>query len=129
MKCGESDIDRILGFLTDTTEDMPEITDRRLRHDLERLTQLDRRLHTAICCEVLKFLLSRTSAYIFNRLILASIGLSYYGVESRKAIEEGGDIRQIAYMKLIGLITIIPWADEFERYGKQPNKPLLPVHA
>lgn len=116
LKCGEDDIGRILGFLTDDSEEYSEITDDRLLRDLKRLTQLDHRLHAAICREVLKFLLSRTSAHMFNRAILASVGLSYYGKESRKAIEGGADIRRVAYMKLIGLITIIPWADEFSAY-------------
>lgn len=127
-KSGEKDIDRALEFLLEPFDDAPEITDQRLKQDLTRLTQLDQRLHTAICKEVLKFLQSRTSTHMLNQAIIGSIGLSYYGAASRKALDNGGDIVQIAYIKLIGLLTVIPWADEFSACEQQQKRRLASAH-
>lgn len=128
LEKGEKDIDQALEFLTEPFEDDPEITDPRLKRDLTRLTKLDLRLHSAICKEVLGFLQSRTSTHIFNQAIIAAIGLCYYGKSSRKALEEGGDIVKMAYLKLVGLLAIIPWADEFNLQKQEQKISRPPLH-
>lgn len=124
LKSREKDFDQALEFLLKPFEDDPEITDTRLKRDLTRLTKIDLRLHSAICKEVLKFLQSRSSRHMFDQAIIGSIGLSCHSASSQKALDNGGDIVQIAYIKLLGLLTVIPWADEFNAYG-QPQKSQL----
>lgn len=122
-----SNIDRALGFLLEPFDHDPCITDERLKHDLTRLTQLDLRLHSAICKEVVKFVLSRANAHMFDQILLAAIGLSFCGEISRKRLEQGGDVARIVYTRLLGLLVVIPWADEFELIEQRSKNPLHAV--
>ena len=94
-----------------------KVTQRRLLEDLQKLTLADIRLHLAILCEIFKFMQSRSSTHMFDQLIVASTGLTYYSVEGKKALSEGVDISDMAYRRLVGLIAVIPWADEFNKYA------------
>lgn len=122
-RCNE-DAPMTLRIILDSPIDKLQVAGEKLIKDLYRLTQVDLRLHLAICSEVFIFLQARSTAYIFDQLIIASAGLTYYSDAGERALGQGVDISELAYLKLVGLIAIIPWADEFAAYEKA-SKPAL----
>ena len=122
-RCNE-DAGMTLRLMLDSPNEELQVTNKKLISDLYRLTQVDMRLHLAICSEVFNFLQSRSTAYIFDQLIIASAGLTYYSDAGKRALDRGVDISELTYLKLVGLIAIIPWADEFAAYEKA-SKPAL----
>lgn len=129
LESGEQDIDRSLKFLLSPGWGDFGVSDTLLKEDLRRLPKLDLQLHTAVCKEVLHFFLSRSSTHMFNQAVVASIGISYLGEASKRALDNGNDITHVAYVKLLGLLTVIPWVDEFSVCEQQQKRQTVPTYA